>query len=765
MSRPPIRSTLSGRHLLVTGVTGFVGEALLHLLLTEVPDARVTVLVRAKGSTPATKRVASLLGKQIFADAATAAGGVEALAARVGVLEGDLSDPPALPDDLDAVVHCAGDVSFDPPVDAAFRSNVVGVQQLLARVSEASAGRDVHYLHVSTAYVAGRRRGPVHEESLDHTVDVEAELAWGLARAADVEARSRDADVLAKIRRKAEKEHGRAGLITAAGAAEEARRQWVKDELVRLGTERARSLGWTDCYTFTKALGERVVEEYAARGHRVTVFRPTIIESALERPHPGWIEGFKMAEPLILAYGRGELPLFPGAADTTIDVVPVDHVVAAIVACLASPPEPAEPAYFHLSSGHRNPLSFATLYENVRAYFGEHPFAGGDRGQARLPAWTWPGTAAVDRTMGTSERLHKAAEKALALTPRSARTIDWARRLERQGRRLAFLRRYLDLYREYAHAEMRYVDSNTLALHDSLAPEDRERFRFDTAEIDWRHYLVEVHCPAVTGPIRELDRARQGRPRRDPARLKVLEPAADEAPRAAAYFDMDGTLLSSNVVETYLWMRLAELSPGEKVAETARIAGLLPKIVQADRHDRAGMLRAVYQQYAGARLSDLDAIVDTYLASHVLERLAPDAVRRIRQHRAAGHTTVLITGALRPLTRPLAPLFDHIEAADLAVDERGRCTGHLTASPLVGEARGGVVREHARIAGIDLRASFAYADSYSDLSMLEAVGHPVAVRPDVALYRHARRRGWNIVDWSSAGTSRRVLDPARTVAR
>ena len=117
--------------------------------------------------------------------------------------------------------------------------------------------------------------------------------------------------MLTTERKKAEKEHSRAGLLTAANATEAARKQWVKDELVRVGAERARSLGWTDCYTFTKALGERVVEEHA-KTNRVSIVRPSIIESALVSPYPGWIEGFKMMEPLILAYGRGELPEMPG---------------------------------------------------------------------------------------------------------------------------------------------------------------------------------------------------------------------------------------------------------------------------------------------------------------------------------------------------------------------------------------------------------------------------------------------------------------------
>src|SRR5699024_10058586 len=264
------------------------------------------------------------------------AGDVDALLnARVRVLEGDMSAVPELPRDLDAVVHCAGDVSFNPPVDHAFTTNVVGTRDLLERIE--AAGDDIHYVHVSTAYVAGRRRGTVLEGPVDHDVDLEAELSWGLAQREVVERESRSSDRLADIRGKAERDHGRAGPLTAAAAAEEKRREWVADGLVRLGTERARSLGWTDCYTFTKAMGERIVEAYAADAP-VSIVRPSIIESSLATPQPGWIEGFKMAEPLILAYGRGELPEFPAAPDTVIDIVPVDHVVAAIVAVLAQPP-------------------------------------------------------------------------------------------------------------------------------------------------------------------------------------------------------------------------------------------------------------------------------------------------------------------------------------------------------------------------------------------------------------------------------------------
>ncbi|HWM74150.1 MAG TPA: HAD-IB family hydrolase, partial [Nocardioides sp.] len=186
----------------------------------------------------------------------------------------------------------------------------------------------------------------------------------------------------------------------------------------------------------------------------------------------------------------------------------------------------------------------------------------------------------------------------------------------------------------------------------------------------------------------------------------------------------------------------------------------LPSLIRAERSDRSAFLRAIYREYAGARLAGLDEIVDDVLTGHVLARLAPAAVRRVREHRAAGHPTVLITGAIRPLTRPLAPLFDEIVAAELGVDDRGVCTGHLDTSPLTGESRAAWIHDWAGRNDIDLTKSYAYADSHSDLPMLAAVGRPVAVRPDVTLYRHARRNRWEIVDWESPDATGRSLNPA-----
>jgi alcohol-forming fatty acyl-CoA reductase len=746
-----LRDLLAGKKILMTGVTGFIGEQLLWKILTELPETTPAVLVRRKRSASAWERMISVVKKDIFASVREAAGGPEKLLkARVEVIEGDLPNVPALPSDLDIVVHCAGDVSFDPPIDQAFTTNVIGTKALMDRMIEACSDEQgnlvkvPHYVHISTAYTAGRRRGAIPEAPHVHTIDYDAETAAGLAMRDLIESESRTSDQLTKLRKEAEREHRKAGFLTTAADTERRRLEWVDAELVKAGTERARSLGWTDVYTFTKALGERVVAEVGRRAE-VSIVRPAIVESSVKHPYPGWIEGFKMAEPLILAYGRGELPEFPASPDSVVDIVPCDYVVNAILAVCATKPTIGDPEFYHVNSGARNPLTFRGLYGHVRNYFSEFPFEGGPRGAARLPQWQFPGASSVERLLSTSERAHKVADRALTLVPRSDRTRKIAKDLDRFRTRLDFLRRYLGLYNEYSQSELHFVDDNTLALTNALHPDDRDTFAFDSAAYDWKTYIEDVHCPSITAPVRRMDAIRRKRGNR-PTTMKDL--SKDKAGSSAlAVFDLDGTIMSTNVVEQYLWARLPELRPAERVAEFGRVLQRVPAYIRADHRDRGTFLRAVYRRYRGADLQAFEEAVDTALAPYMLNRLSPEAVRRIREHKAAGHTTILITGVVRPLTRPLAPLFDTIVAADLEVDADGRCTGFLTGPPLVGESRPAWLRHYASLHGIDLAKSFAYADSHSDLPMLQAVGNAVAVSPDIPLMRAATANQWSMVEW------------------
>ncbi len=746
-----LRDLLAGKKIVMTGVTGFIGEQLLWKILTELPDTCPSVLVRRKGSASAQDRMIAVVKKPIFSDLRKGAGGAaELLDTRVEVIEGDLPNVPQLPTDLDVVVHCAGDVSFDPPIDQAFTTNVIGTKALLDRMLEAvtdDAGelrKIPHYVHISTAYTAGRRRGAIPEAPQVHEIDYDAEAAAGIAMRDLIEEESRTSAQLAKLRKEAEREHRQAGFLTTAADTERRRIDWVQSELVTAGTERARSLGWTDVYTFTKALGERVVAD-VGRDVRVSIVRPAIVESSWLHPYPGWIEGFKMAEPLILAYGRGELPEFPATPEAIVDIVPCDHVVNAILAVCATQPEIGQPEYYHVNSGARNPLTFKDLYSYIRAYFLAHPFEGGPRGAVRLRQWTFPGASSIERLLSTSERAHKLADRLLAQAPRSDRTRKIAKDLDRTRVRLDFLRRYHTLYKEYAQSELHFVDDNTLALTRALHPDDQAAFAFDTSVFDWKTYIQEVHCPSITAPVRRMDAIRSKRGSR-PTTVKDL--GKDTAGSAAlAIFDLDGTIMSTNVIEQYLWARLPELSLTRQLAEVGQVMRRLPSYLRAEQRDRGTFLRAVYRRYRGADLAALERFIDTSMAPHILSRLSPEAVRRIREHRAAGHATILITGVVRPLTRPIQPLFDVIVAAELGIDEEGRCTGFLTAPPLVGESRAAWLKHYAALHDVDLERSYAYADSHSDLPMLQTVGNAVAVSPDIALMRAATRNQWSVVEW------------------
>ncbi len=731
---------LDDSHVLLTGATGFLGQATLEKLLSSHPDVRVSVLIRPRGTVTAQKRFDSLLRKPVFRELRERIGDEELrriAAERVTVIEGDLGEV-TLPGDLDVVVHGASTVSFDPPIDEAFRTNVSGVVTLYEALK--ASGADPHVVHVSTAYVAGVRKGVVPEAELDHTVDWRTELAGALAARADVERDSRRPEVLRKSMARAQGEHRKAGPQSVVSAAEEARQAWVTERLVDYGRARAQSLGWPDVYTFTKALGERAAEEMWGE-RRLSIVRPAIVESSLRHPYPGWIDGYKMADPLIIAYGRGILPEFPGLPDSVVDIIPVDMVVNATLAVGANPSEVGDTKYFHVGSGSRNPLPFRGLYENVREYFERHPMPAGERGHVRVPSWRFPGSRQVEMMLSGGERAASVAERALLRMPSSARTRDWMTSVHRQQNNLDFLRRYADLYQAYTQAEVIYDDTRTNALHQSLPPELVAEHGFTPSDIDWAHYLQEVHSPSVTALMRDFSKGRGGG-------KKAGAPALPERTDVAAVFDLEGTIVASNLIESYLWARLSSLPKSQWSGELADLARSLPRYLRAERRDRGDFVRAFLRRYEGANVEELRDLVDDVLGEALLQRVMPEAVRRIRAHRAAGHKTILITGTIDVFIRPLAGLFDEIVASRMHTRD-GKFTGYLDSPPLVDEARAAWLRRHALAESIDLSQSYAYADSYSDRPLLEAVGTPAAVNPDPSLYRHAKRKHWRIYEWGT----------------
>ena len=333
-----IRDVLASKRLFITGTTGFLGTNLLERLLRSVPDCEIVLLVRPGRRSTVEQRVAREILKNDAFDRLRAElgadGFAEMTARRITAVAGDVGrDGLGLDEagravlaECDIIIHSAATVSFDSPLDSAVEVNLLGPTRIAAVCNE--LGIAPHLVAVSTCYVAGNHRGAAPEQLVDHShffvdVDWRAEVEGARRARRDAEAHSRTPEMLAGFRTAAERELGAAGTPLLAEKTEQLRDRWVSDRMVEAGRARAASLGWPDAYAYTKALGERALVE--TRGEvPVSIVRPSIIESALQEPVPGWIRGFRMAEPIIISYARGLLKEFPGVPEGVVDVIPVD---------------------------------------------------------------------------------------------------------------------------------------------------------------------------------------------------------------------------------------------------------------------------------------------------------------------------------------------------------------------------------------------------------------------------------------------------------
>ena len=291
---------------------------------------------------------------------------------------------------------------------------------------------------MSTCYVAGNRRGNapeilVSDGPFDIGIDWRSEVAASRRLRSDCDAASREPARLVKFRADARAELGAAGAPALATKTEQLRERWVKDQLVEAGRARAASVGWPDAYAFTKALGEQALTD--VKGDvPVSIVRPSIIESALAEPKPGWIRGFRMAEPVIISYARGLLSAFPGAPEGTVDVIPVDLVVAAIIAVAALGPDEAPPIT-QVASGGINPLKYRTLVDNASGWFREHPVYDAKGQPIVAPEWQFIGRGRVQGQLTRAKTMLARGEKVLHHLPLRGRQAEWAAQIETQAAR------------------------------------------------------------------------------------------------------------------------------------------------------------------------------------------------------------------------------------------------------------------------------------------------------------------------------------------
>ncbi len=772
-----IAEALKGKTVLVTGSTGFLGKSIVEKCLRSIPDiARINLAIRSSArrpaserlerevlSSPAFRRLKEELGEAAFAKLARST---------LAVVEIDLGrDGLGLSDQgreqlraCDVVIHSAAAVEFDNPAGLSAQTNLLGAARLVQALQ--STGARPHLVHVSTAFVGGMLRGLVREEPpLDPGLNWrhEAEVLAGLR--VPVEEESRRPEVLNKLRREARSRMGPAGTPAVARTTERLRDRWVKDRLVERGRAHANAMGFSDIYSFTKAMAELAVVELHG-DIPLSIVRPSIIESALDEPFAGWLEGFRMAEPLILAFGRNILRDFSGLPDSLLDIIPADFVVNTVLAVAANPPPDAKPRVYHAASGSRNPLRLRRMADEAGRYFTANPLR--DRyGQAiGTPSWTFPARQEISTQARTALRLVEAAQWVVERLPLGATVAGLSDDLTAERDRLERGLNLIQLYGVYTEVDCIFDTRNVTALWEQTSAAERKKFPFDPALYDWSHYFQDVHFPTVVRMSRAETVARKGKqpsgstaPRPEPSSIRTAIERRAGRGDVLAVFDVDGTLVETNVVEYFLWMRLRAQPLEEWPAFMARMIRQAPRWLYLERRSRAEFQRTFYREYDGLDPEVMKRLGREALDAVTLRRIYPEGMRRIREHKRAGHRVLLLTGALDVVVEPLAELLEvEVDCAHLLLKD-GRLTGDLQSPPPAGEARSSLLEEYAGRNGVVLADSFAYADSLSDLPMLELVGTPVAVNPDARLSQMAGQRGWRIERWRMAPGNWRLPMP------
>ncbi len=515
-----------GKVILIAGATGFLGQALVAKILTAIPDVkRIYLLIRSQTEANEKTRTATdRLENEVFASSAFAKLKQihgerfdEWIREKVHAVEGDLayerlglSDPAyeTLHREVQVFINSGGLVKFDPPIDASLQSNVLGAKYA---VELAKSCNDAVFLHVSTAYVRGIQPGKVPEElhppyetyaeqyqaekgeSIPGTLDAEIEDIQRLSE--QVRNEADQPEKLDQFRRETLRNLGVETGEKLKRQINIAREKWVEQRLIDEGLRHAHARGWNDTYTYMKALGEQMIAKM--RGNLPTaIIRQSIMESSLEDPEPGWLGGtLRMADPLIVGFGKGRLPDFPGDPDSILDIIPVDFVVNAILAATVRTYHNRGIEVYHVASGALNPLTFGDIVNITHDYFVRQPLL--DNGKPiPVPVWKFPDEEKFQGDLRHKLRLLDTVSRWLSRIP-----LRWAKRKDRRigvkKNAIETLLHYVQIYGPYVRLSFEFEIGKTEQLYHSLSPSDQQHFNFDISRIDWWHYLQEIHIPGI----------------------------------------------------------------------------------------------------------------------------------------------------------------------------------------------------------------------------------------------------------------------------
>jgi thioester reductase-like protein len=513
VERLNVRESLCGKHLLLIGVTGFIGKVWLVDLLEKIPDIRkITLLIRRNRTTSAQRRFEKIVEESPSFDVLHQLHGTKLadfLRGKVEVVEGDVSQPGLglssetqahLQRSVDVIVNSAGLTDFNPDLRDALSSNVDSTICLLEFL------RKCHHaglMHLSTCYVVGMRDGRVTEElrsnynPANHSdFDAEREIASLRDMVKRVEERSESPELAKALRRQALGRTGDPSKVATEeldGVLRRNRARWVRNRLVRVGMKRAAHLGWPNTYTFTKSLGESILAQHG-RELAIAIVRPSIVESSERTPFTGWNEGINTSGPLSYLLGTNFRQL-PSNERKCLDVIPVDMVTRGMTLIAAALVQRKNARLYQLATSAINPVNMGRSIELTGLAHRKH-----HKMQQGLDHWLKVKLETIPVSKLRYERMSIPMQKAVvSRINRVATTLHMSKPpLAKTERDLVRAEKLIELYEPFIlHNEHVFECENARLLSAALSPEERAVFDFSPETIDWWDYWINIHIPAL----------------------------------------------------------------------------------------------------------------------------------------------------------------------------------------------------------------------------------------------------------------------------
>jgi len=507
-----VRRALAGKHVMLIGVTGFIGKVWLANTLKDLPKiGRIYLLIRRQKSNPAQRRFEKMVEESPVFDALFekyGAGLGEYLQEKVEVVEGDVAQAGLALDaektrrlqrNLDLIVNSSGLTDFNPDLRDALATNTDAAMHILEFVR----GTDhAGLLHLSTCYVAGERDGRVAEKMTPnytphHVPNFDAEQEWRALHEviAQAEAQAEGAEVTAGLKMQSlAREHAAKELSGTAleNQIRKNRIRWLKTYLTEAGTRRAKELGWPNTYTLTKSLAESLIVKYGA-GLPIAVVRPAIVETSLAKPFQGWNEGINTSASLSYLLGTYFRQL-PSNESKRLDIIPVDAVCAGMTLIAAAIVERRHEPLYQLATSVTNPCDMGRSIELTSLAHRKHY-----RAQEGLESWLRLRFDAIPVSKERYRRMSAPAQKAIVKSIQTIMSpLPVKKPLVKTERNLERVEKLIELFEPFILLnEHDFAAENVEKLAHALVEEEREHFGYDARALDWWDYWINVHIPAL----------------------------------------------------------------------------------------------------------------------------------------------------------------------------------------------------------------------------------------------------------------------------